>query len=200
MRQSAELLRGRPGGAAASRRKILLLGSGSSRDRRIKIGNDSRDANDWGGELVTLDHNAAHGVDVVHDLEQSEPWPFEDNTFDRIDAYEILEHIGRQGDYRKFFHDFGEAYRVLKPDGYFASTCPSYRSMWAWGDPSHTRVLTSGSLIFLDQEQYKIQVGKTAMSDFRFCWRGDFRGVHVTEDFNQLVFVLQAVKPSRIDG
>jgi len=157
-------------------------------------------------ELVTLDHNADHKPDVVFDLEtlsEGRPLPFEDDTFDEIHAYEVLEHVGRLGDYRALFAQFEEFHRVMKPGGLFAATCPSYRSMWAFGDPSHTRVLTSGTLVFLSQDQYKRQVGKTAMSDFRFCYRGDFDVANgadrmlLLEDDLDFRFVLRAVKPSR---
>lgn len=174
----------------------LLLGAGSTRDRRLACNGKQ----DW-TDLVTLDFNPDHKPDVVHDLSVL-PWPFEDETFDEVHAYEVLEHFGQQGDWRAFFAHFGELYRILKPGGYLAVTCPSYRSVWAWGDPSHTRVITSGSLVFLDQEQYQKQVGVTAMSDFRFAWRGDFRAAWVDmrgeASGDGLSFVLQAVKPSRL--
>lgn len=152
---------------------------------------------DW-TDLVTLDHNADHGPDHIHDLEIL-PWPFKDDTFDEIHAYEVLEHLGRQGDWRAFFAQFSEVWRILKPGGYLAATCPSYKGMWAWGDPSHTRVITSGSIVFLSQEQYRKQVGVTAMSDFRFCYKADFRAAFVDvfaeERGEGLTFVLQAIKP-----
>lgn len=170
----------------------LLLGCGSTRDRRISIGG----ALGW-SNLVTLDHNADHHPDVVHDLE-SLPYPFAADTFDEIHAYEVLEHLGRQGDWRSFFAQFSELYRILKPGGFLCGTCPSWKSMWAWGDPSHTRVLTSGTLVFLSQEQYRIQVGKTAMSDFRNVYRADFEAAaRPMEDDDGFQFVLQAIKPSR---
>lgn len=172
----------------------LLIGCGSTRDRRLAV-NGQRD---W-TRLVTLDSNPDHHPDVVFDL-QSDTWPFEPDTFDEVHAYEVLEHLGRQGDAPSFFETFYQAWRVLKPGGFLAATCPSYRSMWAWGDPSHTRVLTSGSLVFLDQEQYQIQVGKTAMSDFRWLWKADFRTVWLEEDADKFCFVLQAVKPSRLES
>lgn len=178
------------------RPRVLLLGSGSSRERRVAIKGDPP-GGDWKhADLVRLDVNTAHEPDVVHDLEVL-PYPFEDDEFDRIDAYEILEHLGRQGDYRTFFAQFQELWRILKPEGHLAATCPSYRSLWAWGDPSHTRVLCSGSLVFLSQAEYARQVGKTPMSDFRFCYRGDFEPVWIREDEQRFVFVLQAIKPAR---
>lgn len=180
----------------------LLLGAGSSRTRRL-----ARDGRGkwhlrtiegpgaW-SELVTLDHNADHQPNVLHDLEEL-PYPFNDDTFDEIHAYEVLEHTGQLGDWRFFFAQFSELWRILKPRGVLAATCPSYRSPWAFGDPSHKRVLTSGSLVFLDQAEYRRQVGVTAMSDFRFCYRADFLPVAIAEDDSNLVFVLEAVKPSR---
>ena len=182
-----------PGVVPTVGRTELLLGCGSSRERRIII--DGRRV--W-SRLVTLDHNVDHRPDVVHDMEVL-PYPFADDTFDEVHAYEVLEHLGQQGDFRTFFAQFSELWRILKPGGFLAATCPSWRSMWAWGDPSHRRVITSGTLVFLDQAEYVRQVGKTAMSDFRFCYRADFRPVPgaCREDDENLLFVLQAVKPSR---
>src|SRR5262245_29516061 len=140
----------------------LLLGCGSDRRRRLVV--DGREG--W-SRLVALDYNRDHRPDVVADLDKT-PWPFADEAFDEIHAYEVLEHLGQQGDARSFFAHFGEVYRMLKPGGYLAATCPSWQSSWAWGDPSHRRVITGGSLVFLDQTEYQRQVGKTPMSDFRW--------------------------------
>lgn len=172
----------------------LLLGCGSARDRRIAI-----DGKRVWTDLFTLDHNADHGPDIVHDLETI-PYPFEADTFDEIHAYEVLEHLGRQGDWRGFFAQFSELWRILKPGGFLAATCPAWTSMWAWGDPSHTRVITSGTLMFLSQAEYAKQVGQTPMSDFRFCYKADFEPVYSAENEQSHVFILQAVKPARLTG
>lgn len=142
--------------------------------------------------LTTLDINAAHNPDVIHDLEHL-PLPFEDNSFDELHAYEVLEHTGTQGDWKFFFDQWADFWRVLKPSGYFFGTCPSYQSMWAWGDPSHKRVITAGSFLFLSQAQYQ-QVGKTAMSDFRFYYKADFDIMHCIDNGESLEFVLRAKK------
>jgi predicted SAM-dependent methyltransferase len=167
----------------------LLIGCGASRDRRITIAGRP----DGWSDLTTLDQNEDHSPDVVHDLEDI-PLPFAANTFDEIHAYEVLEHTGRQGDWRFFFAQFSDFWRILKPGGWLAATCPSYRSMWAWGDPSHTRVLTRGTLAFLSQAQYVQQIGKTTMSDFRQWYKADFETAWVHEDDEDIQFVLRAVK------
>jgi SAM-dependent methyltransferase len=173
----------------------LLLGAGSSRERRLTVAGRTG----W-SKLVTLDLVPEHRPDIVHDLDVC-PWPLEADAFDEVHAYELVEHLGRQGDFRAFFEFFGEAWRVLKPGGFFAGTCPSWRSMWAWGDPGHTRVITSGTLAFLSQAEYRKQVGRTPMTDYRRWWAGDFQPVFVQENDDQLAFVLQAMKPSRgLDG
>jgi len=73
-----------------------------------------------------------------------------------------------------------------------------WSSRWAWGDPSHTRVITADSLVFLDQTEYDKQIGKTSMSDFRTHYRADFDPIHLGENEHELGFALRAVKPSRI--
>ena len=143
-----------------------------------------------------MDHDPNCGADVVHDLE--EPWPFEADSFDEVHAYEVLEHLGRQGDYRSFFRDFGEIYRVLKPGGRLFATCPSRSSEWAWGDPSHTRLIQPEHLVFLSQDEYAKQIGVTAMTDFRWLWKGDFEPIAVRDNGQGFAFCIEAVKPSRL--
>ncbi len=167
----------------------LLIGCGNSRDRRLSFPG-GRD--DWQG-LVTMDRDPNCGADIVHDLDET-PWPFADNTFDECHAYEVLEHLGQQGDWCSFFRHFGEIWRVLKPNGLLCASVPDWRSEWAWGDPSHTRVITPGTLKFLSQKEYTAQVGRTAMTDFRHTWKGDFDILGSRADGEHHAFILRAVK------
>jgi predicted SAM-dependent methyltransferase len=168
----------------------LLIGCGSNRAKKLSV----QGRPEWAG-LVTLDYEPRHKPDVVHDLHA--PLPFSENEADEIHAYEVLEHVGHQGDYRIFFAQFSDYWRVLKDGGYFLGTVPLPTSVWAWGDPSHTRVIPKESFIFLNQPSYD-QVGKTAMSDFRSIYKADFDIVHLQENGEILEFALKAVKPSRI--
>lgn len=183
----------------------LLLGAGAKHDKRIH----TRGTDQW-EKLVTLDINTDHKPDFIFDLsliggrdESFSPWysayklPFEENSFDEIHAYEVLEHIGQQGDYKKFFAQFTEFHRILKPGGLFCATVPSYDNMWAWGDPSHTRIINEGTLVFLCQEEYKKQIGVTAMSDFRYIYKADFDIKWAKHQNGSFMFMLQAIKPSR---
>ncbi|MGI9158934.1 MAG: hypothetical protein ACR2K1_04195 [Saprospiraceae bacterium] len=168
----------------------LLLGCGSNRSKKLHQQGQS----EWTG-LVTLDIESRHNPDVVHDI--SRPLPFNDNTAQEIHAYEVLEHCGTQGDYKFFFSQFSDFWRVLTPGGVFFGTVPLPTSVWAWGDPSHTRVIPKETFIFLSQPAYD-QVGVTPMSDFRSIYKADFDVLHLHEHSEILEFALRAVKPSRV--
>ena len=168
-------------------KKELLIGCGSNHTKRL-----SADGTKVWSNLTTLDYNSDHNPDVVHDL-MALPLPFVCNEFDEIHAYEVLEHLGQQGDYKLFFAQFSEFWRLLKPNGHFLATCPSRNSVWAYGDPSHTRIMQLEQLVFLSQDEYKRQVGRTPMSDFRNIYKADFETVFQEED-DDIRFVLKAIK------
>lgn len=167
-------------------KKELLIGCG---DSRVKKMSQKGEEEKW-FNLTTLDCYPECKPDVVHDLEKF-PYPFEDATFDEIHAYEVLEHTGNQGDWKFFFDQFAEFYRILKPNGLIYGSCPNWDSPWAWGDPSHKRVINNGTLVFLSQDEYKKQVGKTPMTDFRHYWKGDFAPVFLQKSENNFMFILQ---------
>ncbi len=165
----------------------LLLGAGSSRARKISI--DGREG--W-SNLVTLDFNPDHDPDHVHDMTRF-PYPCPSNTFDEIHAYDVMEHMGQQGDWRFFFRQWDELWRLLKPGGHFVGISPAASSGWAWGDPGHTRVITPECLVFLDRDNYA-QVGVTPMTDYRFAFDSDWKVIHSKIEGHAHVYVLQARK------
>lgn len=170
----------------------LLLGCGSKKNKRLWLSEDPPGP-EWEGALTTLDMEATHKPDVVWDLNKR-PLPFEDNSFDRLHFYETLEHIGKQGDWKGFFEEWEEYYRIISPGGYLFASVPHWTSMGAWGDPSHTRIINPMTLTFLSQRAYKEDVGKTVMSDFRSVYKANWEAQwhHLGED--TFSFVLKAVK------
>lgn len=169
----------------ASNAVELLIGCGNSRVKML----DANRSNEWKG-LYTLDMDASCNPDVVWNLEEF-PLPFENETFEEIHAYQVLEHTGKQGDWKFFFAQFAEFWRILKPGGKFYATVPMWDSEWAWGDPGHTRLITAGTLVFLSKEEYAKQIGKTNMTDYRMTWKHDFHIDGVQETNGHLCFVLK---------
>ena len=109
--------------------KELLIGCGSTRRKNYFPSGDPN----W-HDLTTLDINPDHKPDIVWDLNKI-PLPFDDNVFDEIHAYEVLEHTGRQGDHKFFFAQFTDFWRILKSNGYLIASVPFWASPWAWADP-----------------------------------------------------------------
>jgi SAM-dependent methyltransferase len=173
----------------AKKYRELLIGCGSRIHKDLVLaGSDPEFKN-----LTTLDINKDHNPDVVHDLTKH-PLPFKANTFDEAHAYEVLEHLAVQGDYKFFFKEFSEYWRILKPGGLLVATCPSRASVWAWGDPSHKRIMQKENLVYLSQAQYEAQVGKTAISDFRYIYKADFAVLFAQDNGQSFAFVLKAIK------
>jgi len=190
----------------------LLIGCGHSQEKRMHI--QGVTGFEKFVNLTTLDVNKECDPDIwcnldyqyterhrsimphpsaeAHSLLTAFPY---DNTFDEIHAYEVLEHCGRQGDFAKFFWLFGQLWRILKPNGYLCATVPHWQSLWAWGDPGHTRVINEGTIIFLNRAEYDKQLGKTAMSDYR-KELGDtnFNIVDARTTGQTFAFILRAIK------
>lgn len=165
-------------------RRELLLGCGANKEKLMGMSGRS----EWSG-LVTVDINPDVNPDVIHDLNDI-PLPFEDDSFDEIHAYEVLEHCGRQGDAKFFFAQFDDFYRILRPGGYIFATVPSvHYPHIVWGDPGHARCFTAETLMYLDRNNYQATEW-TCMTDYRWMYRGDFELAqhhHVDDRFRFLL-------------
>lgn len=200
--------------------RYLLIGCGYARDRRIDplaykqgLGLAPPPRPDFSdGELYTLDANVRCAPDLVADLECYGRWPIEvartyrslellsgadgclkDDLFDEVHAYEVLEHLGQQGQVESFLGSFEPIYHVLKAGGFLCGTVPSIHSEWRWGDPGHRRIITAGGLGFLDRTHGIAPPS----SDYRALNPCDFRLCSSFDNGETLAFILQAVKPAR---
>lgn len=170
----------------------LLIGCGHSREKHLYPPPHRYQTFQ---HVTTLDINPSANPDVICDLTtDSINMAFPPARFDELHAYEVLEHIGAQGDYKLFFRQFYDFWRVLKPNGHLCATVPHYLSPWAWGDPGHTRVINRGTLAFLDPDEYK-QLGHSTMSDYRDeLGPTNFKCIFSEVRQESFRFMLQAIK------
>ena len=164
----------------------LLLGCGHFRQKRIWAGDDE----DW-RQLVALDYSREVKPDVVADLRAS-CLPFKDNSFDEIHVYEVLEHLGQQGNWKVFFGQFDEYARVLKNQGLIFISAPHKDSVWLWGDPGHTRYIGPELMYFLNRDNYEKNFRQgTSMTDYRPYFKSDWIGEHFAVKGESNVMILQ---------
>jgi len=79
---------------------------------------------------------------ILRDL--SRGLPFEDNSFDKIKAHNVLEHI----DQKDYIFVWNEIYRCLKPEGIFEIMVPRHTSDASIQDPTHVRYFCPDSFIY----------------------------------------------------
>lgn len=167
--------------------KELVLGAGNYPYKKIYT--DSKEY----VNPIKVDIDPDCNPDFIVDLNQNK-LPFEDSSFDEIHMYEVLEHLGTQGDYKHFFAFFTEVARVLKPNGHFLASVPALTSEWLWGDPGHTRAFSPNYLVFLDQDIYKDYIGKNSMTDYRSIYKAHFKISLMDEQEGSFFFGLVNIK------
>jgi SAM-dependent methyltransferase len=153
----------------------LLLGAGHGRKKKVWL----ESSPEWNQPLVTLDMGNECGADVVWDLE-NRPLPFKDEEFDELAAYDVLEHVGRQGDWRGWFDEMAEYWRILKPGGFFGIIVPIGGD--AFADPGHTRFIHRNHFGMLNQTFYEgcLQKGQP-VTDYRWYWKRNFNIAYLEE-------------------
>lgn len=97
---------------------------------RVNLGAGSMPEPNW----VNVDSFPLPGIDVVHDLDTT-PWPFEDNSVERIKAFDVFEHVVN---WRGFMQ---ECHRILVPDGILYIHTSYYKNPGSYRDPDHKRFL-----------------------------------------------------------
>lgn len=116
-----------------------------------------------------------------------EPIPFEDNTFDFITAFDIIEHIPKviYAPNRRFpfVELMNEVWRTLKPNGYFLSHTPVYPYSAIFADPTHVSVLT--------HETFTAYFDDVSRNAAMYGFKGYFKVVSQNLMIPHLVSVLQ---------
>ena len=148
-------------------KRIALLGCGHKREPLLSWSGGFT-AYQGDGEIVRFDHNPLCNPNVVCDLNDLErgSGPWLGDGWDEVHAYEVWEHLGQQGDSRGFFTGVNSVADALVSDGKFLLSLPRHDSIWAWGDPDHTRVIPHVAWGYLEERFYD-NLGETPSSDFR---------------------------------
>jgi glycosyltransferase involved in cell wall biosynthesis len=110
----------------------LNLGAG----RDIKEGYDN------------LDMTKLPGVNIVHDLNEY-PWPIEDETYDKVEAWDVFEHL------ENVPKTMDECHRILKENGTLFIRVPDARfPEKCWIDPTHKRGFCPESFDYWDDDTF----------------------------------------------
>jgi len=123
---------------------LLLLGAGKNR------------RNGW----ISVDKLASLKPDVVCDLTMA-PWPWADNSVERAEADNLVEHIGwGPGSEDLLMVFMNEAHRVIQPGGVLWVRTPDFKH-WPEGalkDPTHRRWFVTGSFDYWKAENMTYKV------------------------------------------
>jgi SAM-dependent methyltransferase len=115
--------------------------------------------------------------------------PFEDDYFDTISAFDLLEHIPRwerdaNGNIRYPFIDLlSEIHRILKPNGYFTAVTPAVPAPQAFQDPTHINFITEETIkYFIGDYPLATSVGYGFVGNFQKTHQSWLRGSGPFED------------------
>lgn len=94
---------------------------------------------------IGIDRNPASRADVLCDLDHF-PYPFADNSFDRLLAIHVIEHLADVIGAMEEFH------RLVRPHGTVRIETPHYTDFSSFCDPTHRSHLTSFSFRYFGED------------------------------------------------
>lgn len=126
------------------------------------------------GKVYGLDINEFPEMDIFKADLVLDKIPFEDNFFDHITAFDLIEHIPRIiyiGNERRepFIMLMNEIYKKLKPNGIFLSHTPMIPFDDAFSDPTHVNPITTETFKYFCRD--KNNVVYSEIYGFNGCFR-----------------------------
>ena len=113
----------------------------------LGAGNDILDINEWINHDIKKHRDE---IEMVFDLDKV-PWPLENNLFDRVKAFDVLEHLNNVIGF------MDEVWRILKPNGIFNCKVCGYKNENFWVDPTHKHAFAPKSMDYFDPDT---EIGK----------------------------------------
>ena len=89
-------------------------------------------------DSIGVDVNPNSAADVIANLDRF-PYPFADNTFERIYCDGIIEHLGN------VVQVMDELYRIARPGAHIIIITPYFTSVDAFSDPTHRHYFSARS-------------------------------------------------------
>jgi SAM-dependent methyltransferase len=93
---------------------------------------------------IGIDRNPASRADVLCDLDHL-PYPFRDNSFDRLLAIHVIEHVA------DVIRTMEEFHRLVRPEGTVRIETPHYTDFSSFCDPTHRSHLNSYSFRYFGE-------------------------------------------------
>ena len=104
-------------------------------------------------KLITVDIlNYEHNFEKVL-IKPGEKIPIEDASIDSISAYDVLEHLDRNGNNNLFIFYMNELHRILKTNGIAVFIFPYWPKKDAFSDPTHVNFITSRTIDYFENAQ-----------------------------------------------
>lgn len=94
---------------------------------------------------IGIDRNPATRADVLCDLDHI-PYPFADNSFDRIRAIHVIEHLS------DVIRSMEEFHRLARPGGRVRIETPHYTDFSSFCDPTHRWHLNTFSFRYFGED------------------------------------------------
>jgi len=101
-------------------------------------------------DFVGIDVRPLDGVDIVQDL-QIQPWPLPGASVIRAVSHHLVEHINPAN--FGFINFMDEVWRIMKPQGQFAISCPHGSSQGYIQDPTHINPINETTWAYFDPEE-----------------------------------------------
>jgi SAM-dependent methyltransferase len=89
-------------------------------------------------DAIGIDSNPNSAADIIYDLNEF-PYPFSENTFDKIYCIDVLEHLN---DIIKVME---EIHRISNPGAEIFIRVPHFSSTHSYGDPTHKHYFNTQS-------------------------------------------------------